>query len=131
MTRTGLASNEEHKMSEDRTPTFSQKEGYDPLPEPLQLGELPGKARTAIWNVVFEHMESSSHEYQMNMIDWQEVVVDPRDERPPFDPWDVILRDVHVYHNNHALDEWSTERVGAWMRDRIKRGTLQPCVRPH
>ena len=109
-------------MSEDRTLTFSQREGYDPLPTPLQLGELPGEARTAIWNVVSEHMDSSSYEHQMNMIDWREVVVDPRAEGRPFDPWDVILRDVHVYHNNHALDEWSTERVGAWMRDRIKRG---------
>ena len=109
-------------MSEDRTLTFSQREGYDPLPTPLQLGELPGEARTAVWNVVSEHMESSSHEYRMNMIDWSEVVVDPRSEERPFDPWDVILRDVHVYHNNRALDELSTERVGAWMHDRIKRG---------
>ena len=36
----------------DRTKlTFSQAEGIDPLPQPAALGELPGEARTDLWNI--------------------------------------------------------------------------------
>ena len=39
----------------DRTKlTFSQAEGIDPLPQPADLGELPGEARTDLWNITYE-----------------------------------------------------------------------------
>ena len=110
---------------EDRTLTFSQREGYDPLPKPLQLGELPDEARTAIWNVLSEHMERSSHDHAIAEIEQNELGLDVLElayERRLPDPSDVIRHDVHVYHNNRALDELSTKRVDAWMRDRIERG---------
>lgn len=110
---------------EDRTLTFSQREGYDPLPKPLQLGELSDEARTAIWNVLSEHMERSSYDHARAEIEQNELGLDvlelAYEQRPP-DPSDVIRHDVHVYHNNRALDELSTKRVDAWMRDRIERG---------
>ena len=33
--------------------TFSQAQGYEELPGPLKLGELPRGARTHIWNVFY------------------------------------------------------------------------------
>ena len=89
---------------EDRTLTFSQREGYDPLPLPLQLGELPDEARTAIWNVLYTHMDRSRSGY----------VIDGA--------WKAILLDLYVYHDNMPLDEWSAriERVFPWMRDRLE-----------
>ena len=48
-------------MTEDRTPTFSQQQGYEPLPGPLRLREFPIEARTTIWNILFELMQSTRH----------------------------------------------------------------------
>ena len=89
---------------EDRTLTFSQREGYALLPTPLQLGELPHEARTAIWNVLFVHMARSRSGY----------VIDGA--------WKAILHDLYTYHDNMPLDEWSVrfERVVPWMRDRLE-----------
>ncbi len=102
---------------EDRTLTFSQREGYDPLPKPLQLGELPDEARTAIWNVLSEHMERSSYDHAINELHWKELGlhdINPY-ERGPLDPWNVILGDM--------ADKWSMSfnRVVPWMQDRLKK----------
>lgn len=111
-------------MSEDATPTFSQQEGLDPLPIPLQLGELPDEARTAIWNVLFEHMERSSYDYEVARIEWEELGLDDlqQDEGRPTDPWDVIQGDVHVYHDKLARDDWNPSSDGnrTRMRDRLR-----------
>ena len=96
-------------MSEDEAPTFSQQEDYDPLPRPLKLEELPDEARTAIWNVLFGYMKRSSDEYQAARIDWEDIDPDYlRQGEGPIDPWNVILRDVHVRHDKLALDDWYT-----------------------
>ena len=81
---------------EGRTLTFSQREGYDPLPKPLQLGELPGEARTAIWNVLFGHLDRSRVKQDIDV-----GLYFPIDGA-----WEVILRAIHVYRN-WPLEEWS------------------------
>ena len=43
-------------MSEDRTLTWSQQWGYEEVPGPLRLEELPPEARTKIWNVLYEQL---------------------------------------------------------------------------
>lgn len=109
-------------MSEDGALTFSQREGYDPLPRSLQLGELPDEARTAIWNVFSEHMDTSRNDCVVARFEWRELGLDMRHEGYPLDPWEVIPHDVHVYHDNLARDEWSrsSDEVIPWMRDRFR-----------
>ena len=36
--------------------TFSQAQGYEELPGPLQLEELPKEARIRIWNVFYSFL---------------------------------------------------------------------------
>ena len=42
-----------------RSLTFSQAQGYEELPGPLQLEELPSEARTHIWNVLYLSIDVS------------------------------------------------------------------------
>ena len=97
---------------EERTLTFSQREGYDPLPKPLQLGELPDEARTGIWNVLYDYMDKSKKTLAYGNV--YRVMADG--------VWEVILRDVYACHDNNGLDEWSEDfgRVVPWIRDRLK-----------
>ena len=47
----------------DRDPrrlTFSQAQGYEEIPGPLQLGELPKESRTRIWNLFFRYINEGS-----------------------------------------------------------------------
>ena len=39
--------------------SYSQAQGYEAMPGPLKLGELPDDARTGIWNVLFDHISHS------------------------------------------------------------------------
>ena len=38
------------------SPSFSQRYGYEPLPEPMRLGELSSNLRREIWNEVREFL---------------------------------------------------------------------------
>ena len=98
-------------MSEDRTLTFTHREGYEQLPARLRPGELPDEARTAIWNELYAYMKSSTFTHG-----WTNIV----------DEWERILRDVYVYHDNERLDMWSTEirRVTSWMWSRLEQEPL-------
>ena len=71
--------------------SFSQAQGYEEIPGPLQLEELPEAARTRIWNVLFAHLKESSN-LGMLRIDWKD-----------------ILRAVHVGFHGLALDEWRSD----------------------
>ncbi|MDP6269842.1 MAG: hypothetical protein QF398_05580 [Alphaproteobacteria bacterium] len=41
--------------------TFSEREGIDPLPERLKLGELPQKSRALLWNVIYQIFERNRY----------------------------------------------------------------------
>ena len=66
--------------------TFSQREDYEDLPQPLQLEELPRDARIMIWNVFYDYL----HPYELNeseVLDtWRDVwrlhFVKPADQMP-------------------------------------------------
>lgn len=85
-------------MNEGRTLTFSQREGYAPLPVPLELKELPTAARTAIWNALYTCMEEFGRR---------------RDN-----PWPTILQDLFAFYDG-LLDEWNYRDTWAWMRKRL------------
>ena len=74
--------------------SFSQAQGYEAIPGPLQLEELPRNARTRIWNVFFVHLDESrvANNFGMWCIDGN---------------WRDILRAVHADFHGLAVDEWS------------------------
>jgi len=81
--------------------TFSQSAGIDPLPQPAKLGELPRKARNALWSYLFHSMQSSGHP-------------------PPYfhmlgAPWDVVFYDYHVSILNSPADEFNND-MGVQLR---------------
>lgn len=42
--------------------TFSQAQGYEPLPEPLSLGVISIEARTKLWNALHGHVRDSTED---------------------------------------------------------------------
>ena len=81
----------EHKpvQVDSRALTFSQAQGYEELPSPLGLEELPPEARTHIWNIFYYFINES---------------------RAPFREiggvWRHILYIKHLNFDNLPLDEW-------------------------
>ena len=73
--------------------TFSQAEGIDPLPQPAALGELPKKARNALWTCIYESLKRSSS-------------FDVRYHRVT-NAWRLILYKYHVYYLDEPADEFS------------------------
>ena len=95
-----------------RTLSFSQAQGYEEIPGPLKLEELPKEARTSIWNVFYSYLEKSSH---LEGIRSRIRYID--------NPWRNILRLVHVFHDNRPIDEWSSKfhHVTSSLRHRIEK----------
>lgn len=92
-------------MNERRVMTFSQQMGYEEMPKPLQLEELPASARTQIWNVLYVHLDQSK---KYNHVAGYDIG----------DPWQSILRRLYIWHDMQPLDEW-TDEFGVW-RDRLR-----------
>ena len=76
-----------------RKVTFSQAQGYEKLPGPLELEQLPKEARTRIWNVFYVFISASKERDS-----WSNEYVGG--------VWREMLRAKHVYHDNLPLDEW-------------------------
>lgn len=72
--------------------TFSQAQGYEELPGPLKLEQLPPSARTSIWNVFYRFINATKQKPR-----WTEYVGGV---------WWEVLQAKHVYHDNLPLDEW-------------------------
>lgn len=95
-----------------RTLTFSQAQGYEEIPRPLKLEELPAEARVQIWNAFYFHIERSLDRRQRRVIG----------------AWADILESKHAMHDNRPLDEWSAD-IGAVRRDLRKRIETLPFNR--
>ena len=80
-------------MTEDRALPFSQREGDEPLPAPLQLGELPSAARTMIWNVLYMQMQKTRHVGALGGV------------------WKKILWAKHIHVDALPVDEWNDSFV--------------------
>ena len=78
--------------------TFSQAQGYEPLPEPLSLGVISNEARTKLWNALHEHVSTSA-----STVDYSTFIVAH---------WLRILQMLHVNFFVLPADEftWSFER---------------------
>ena len=97
-------------MNQHDALTFSQRHGYEDVPQPLQLEELPRAARIAIWNVLYAHLQGARR--------WHlgSTYIVAR-------PWANILGDLHVHHDNKPLDECSPyfDHWRSELRNRLER----------
>lgn len=84
--------------------TFSQANGYEELPEPLKLEDLPEDARTRIWNALYWFMRYSVFGHSVD------------------GDWHDILLEVHLNHYVLPLDQWdqSFEYHRSRLREAIK-----------
>ena len=93
-----------------RNLTFSQANGYEEIPGPLNLEELPKEARTHIWNIVYENLDATKfYSHSMSAI----VLVRP---------WDNIFKSVHIDHDHQPIDDWNNRfyDVTSQLRSRIE-----------
>ena len=74
----------------ERSMTFSQAQGYEELPAPLKLEELPAEARTHIWNVFYAFIDNTKAPF-----------------REIGGVWKNILLTKHIRYDNFSLDEWN------------------------
>ena len=77
--------------------SFSQAQGYEEIPGPLQLEELPREARTRIWNLFFVHLKKSMSTAEFVGGSWIGG------------GWEDILRAAHADFHISPLDEWSSD----------------------
>ena len=86
--------------TQPRQTTFSQAQGYEELPKPLKLEQLPEQARTLIWNVVYLSLEQHVHHSDYGQyIDgpWFDILYDHWYGTRPIDQW---TGDFHVHVEN-------------------------------
>ena len=78
--------------------SFSQSHGYEEIPRPLKLGELPKEARTRIWNLCYAHLLKTK-------------LPDELFVGGPWigGGWEPILRKVHTELDDGALDDWNSD----------------------
>ena len=56
--------------------TFSQAQGYEEMPGPLKLEQLPEEARTRIWNMFFPQIKNEltgfgfTQSHQIGLVCW-------------------------------------------------------------
>ena len=80
-----------------RNLTFSQAYGYEELPQPLKLEEIPDGARTKLWSVLYDFVKS---EYYMGGT-WS-----------VHGSWRTMLFFLHVEYYERALDEFDDTLEG-------------------
>ena len=93
--------------------SFSQVQGYEDVPGPLKLEELPRDARTQIWNLLFAHISRSRTTGELDVLDGGSWVSGP---------WGEILKAKHLGFDGGALDEWDPEfsRIRRSLRDYVE-----------
>ena len=104
---------------DSRKLTFSQAQGYEEIPGPLKLEELPREARTRIWNVFYTDLVA---DYNRRL----GTTLFPSYLREPDwigGVWEEILLAKHLSYDNLPLDEWSVvfKLIRKKLRDDIER----------
>lgn len=79
------------------TLTFSQAQGYEPLPQPLALGEISLEARTKIWDRI--HLGTISYDDSISY------------------SWNDILKKLHGDYFKRPIDEYNPIRKSALLEE--------------
>ncbi|MCY4576608.1 MAG: hypothetical protein OXC55_08475 [Chloroflexi bacterium] len=76
-----------------RTLSFSQANGYEPLPQPLALGEISDQTRRKLWDLLY----SSAWEWRY---DWDGTGFNVAE------PWTFFFEDMHTGYFERPLEEF-------------------------
>lgn len=79
---------------------FSQAQGYEAIPGPLKLGELPDHARTGIWNLIFDHISQSTTRDFLDSLAGGPWIRGA---------WGEILRAKHCHFEHRPADDWNPQ----------------------
>ena len=79
---------------------FSQAQGYEAIPGPLKLGELPDHARTGIWNLIFDHISQSTTRDFLDALGGGPWIRGA---------WGEILRAKHCRFEHRPADDWNPQ----------------------
>ena len=74
--------------------TFSQAQGYEPIPGPLALEKISEEARTKLWNLLYTHVLTQTEPMPPGV---------PRIIGPP---WAEILLTLHIDFRGRPFDEF-------------------------
>ena len=85
---------------DDEHYSFSQAQGYETIPGPLKLGELPEDARTGIWNLVFDHISQSITREFLDALGGGPWIRGA---------WGEILRAKHCHFEHRPADDWNPQ----------------------
>ena len=95
----GQGTREVRPHPDPRTLSFSQAQGYENIPGPLRLEELPNRARRRIWNVFFTYLSRSK--LPDDLFVGVSLIGGV---------WELILRKVHTeFFDDGALDDWDSD----------------------
>lgn len=76
--------------------TFEQAEGAVPVPVQLQLKEVSPELRALLWNRFYRRLNAATKSDVMGEVpSWLE------------NPWQQILRDMHVYRDHQMVDDFN------------------------
>lgn len=94
--------------------TFSQVRGYEDVPGPLKLEDLPKEARTRIWNLFFEYIRRSTTTGSLDTLDGGPWIKGP---------WSDILEAKHRCLDVAPLDDWNPafSRIRRSLREYIEK----------
>ena len=108
----------------DGTHSFSLAHGYEEIPAPLKLEELPQEARTGIWDLFYRHVsaclseDTADRERSLESLG----VLDSLEVGPWIrDPWKAIMRAKHIEFDKQPLDTWDSDfkRICNELRDNM------------
>lgn len=94
--------------------SFSQAQGYEEIPGPLRLEELPNDARTGIWNLLFDHIHRSKTTGGLDELDGGPWIRGA---------WEEILRAKHRHFEHRPVDDWDPRfsRIRRDLREYIEK----------
>ena len=108
----GQARRGERPHLDPRKLSFSQAQGYEKIPGPLKLGELPQEARTKIGNLFYKHVSACMSKDRVD----RET---PMESLGVFDytivgpwignPWKKIMRAKHVDFDGKPDEAWGSD----------------------
>ena len=104
--RLGLWRGIGEQMSDAKERTFSQREGIEPLPQPLAVGTLSDSARNRLWSQIYKKLKGGMSPNEL-MLD---IGIN--------EPWLTLIHDYYVNSLNKPGDEFSPKlsNVKGWIK---------------
>ena len=107
--------------------TFSQAQGYDDVPGPLKLEELPSRARTQIWNIFYIFIDDTKTPFANVGGVWRDILFAKyvRLDELPVDEWDDSI-EYHRRKLRYSIENLPFNQVFDLIQFVIRDATCPP-----